>query len=71
MGGVVGDSATSCGRAARARTRSVMMLRATVSSQPRTEPFSLTMDSACFHARIRVSCTTSSAAARSPVSRVA
>lgn len=67
----VSDSATSVGRAALARWRSVTMLRVTVSSQPRTEPSPFTITSGWRQARISVSWTTSSAAWRSPVSRVA
>jgi hypothetical protein len=47
------------------------MFRATVNSQPRIDPLPSTSWSACFHARSKVSWTTSSAAARSLVSRVA
>jgi chorismate mutase/prephenate dehydratase len=54
-----------------ARTLSVTMFRATVSNQPRTDPLPFTRASGWRHARTRVSWTTSSAAARSPVNRVA
>src|ERR1700754_4344742 len=47
------------------------MLRTTVSSQPRTEPFPFTRESGCRQALTSASCTTSSAAARSPVNLVA
>jgi hypothetical protein len=64
-------SATSGGRAFRARARSMTMLRITVRSQPRTDPLLLIRLSGLRHARSIASCTTSSAAARSFVSRVA
>src|SRR5450759_789342 len=58
-------------RARRARWASTATRAATVNSQGRSGRESAANPSACCHARSSVSCTTSSACPRSPISRVA
>jgi len=62
-------AATSRGRTAARRALSTITRRATVNSQPRDDRWSACSVAACRQARISVSCTTSSAACRSPPSR--